>query len=346
MRALYYDAFDGPVSVRDLPDPQPGPGEVVVRVVASGICRSDWHGWRGHDPDIVLPHVPGHEFAGVVEGVGAGVERWRGGERVTVPFVAGCGRCPPCASGNPQVCDHQSQPGFTHWGSFAELVVVRYADGNLVELPNDVDFVTAAGLGCRFITAYRAVVVRGRAAIGEWVVVHGCGGVGLSAIMIAHAVGARVIGVDISNETLELARSLGADVVIDARETLDVVAEVQERTNGGAHLSLDTLGSRTTCLNSIACLRKLGRHVQVGLLLQGDSAPPVPLDAVIAKELEILGSHGMQADRYSEVFALMKAGRLDPARLVGSTVNLEQGADVLRSMGDSAPTGMAVIDTF
>src|SRR5215213_9995866 len=203
MRAVVYEAFGERPSVRTVPDPAPARRGAVVRVAASGLCRSDWHGWMGHDPDIRrFPHVPGHELAGAVEAVGAEVRDWRPGRRVTVPFVCACGACEQCAAGNGQICDRQTQPGFTQWGSFAELVALDWADVNLVGLPDEVGAVAAAGLGCRFATAYRAVLQVGRAQPGEWVAVHGCGGVGLSAVMIAAALGARVVGVDVSGEAL------------------------------------------------------------------------------------------------------------------------------------------------
>ena len=157
MRAVVFEEFAGPATVRDVPDPVAAPHGAVVRVEATGLCRSDWHGWAGHDRTISLPHVPGHELAGVVEAVGEDVRGWRQGDRVTVPFVCACGACGQCASGNHQVCERQTQPGFTQWGSFAELVALDHADVNLVALPDAVDAVTAAGLGCRVATAYRAV---------------------------------------------------------------------------------------------------------------------------------------------------------------------------------------------
>ncbi len=188
MRAVVFDEFGGPLQVDCVADPTPPHDGVVLAVRAAGICRSDWHGWQGHDPDIkTLPHVPGHEFAGEVLAVGRDVRKWRAGDRVTMPFVAGCGACPECRAGAPQVCDAQFQPGFTAWGAFAEAAAVRYADFNLVRLPDEMDFVTAACFGCRLATAYRAVALQGRVAAGEWVAVHGCGGLGLSAVMIARA---------------------------------------------------------------------------------------------------------------------------------------------------------------
>jgi alcohol dehydrogenase len=127
MKAALYETFAQPFSVQNVPDPTPTPTGVVIAVKATGLCRSDWHGWMGHDSDIVLPHVPGHEFAGEIVAVGRDVKSWKVGQRVTVPFVCGCGTCPQCASGNHQVCDHQFQPGFTHWGSFAQYVAIDRA---------------------------------------------------------------------------------------------------------------------------------------------------------------------------------------------------------------------------
>ena len=324
MRAVYYEAFRGPVTVQDVPDPTPTPDGVVIRVRASGLCRSDWHGWMGHDADIRLPHVPGHELAGVIESVGAQVTRWQPGDRVTLPFVCGCGSCPQCASGNHQVCDHQFQPGFTHWGSFAEYVAIQYADLNLVRLPESVDFVTAASLGCRFATSFRAVIDQGRIARDQWLAVHGCGGVGLSAIMIGRAMGARVIAVDIDDARLELARNIGAAACINASASNDTAANIRELSNGGAHVSIDALGSPVTCYNSIAGLRKRGRHVQVGLLAPQERDARIPTGLVVANELEILGSHGMQAHRYPQMLEMMAAGLLKPQKLIGRTIGLDE----------------------
>jgi alcohol dehydrogenase len=344
MRAALYESFGGPISIQTLPDPTPPPGGVVLRVAATGLCRSDWHGWMGHDPDIRLPHVPGHEIAGTVAALGVGVTRWQVGDRVTMPFVCGCGSCPQCASGNQQVCDGQFQPGFTHWGSFAEYVAIQRADTNLVALPDEIDDVTAASLGCRFATSFRAVVDQGRVSAGQWVAVHGCGGVGLSAIMIAAALGARVLAIDIADEKLALARDLGAAATLNAGDSSDVAAEVIEITGGGAHLSLDALGSPTTCFSSIAGLRKRGRHVQVGLLLAEQSRPAIPMDKVIANELEILGSHGMQAHRYEAMLAMIRAGTLRPQRLVGRTIALADVPAEIPAMGSFPGVGVTVID--
>lgn len=343
MKAVIYEAFGARPQMTNVPDPAPDPHGAVIEVRATGVCRSDWHGWMGHDPDIRLPHVPGHEWAGVIAAVGSDVSRWKTGDRVTAPFVCGCGACPQCASGNQQVCDHQFQPGFTHWGSFAEYVSIHHADANLVRLPDSLDFPAAASLGCRFVTSFRAVVDQGRTSAGQWLAVHGCGGVGLSAIMIANAVGAKVVAIDISEEALRLARNLGAAATINATQVANVPEAVIEITTGGAHVSLDALGHPTTCFNSISNLRKRGRHIQVGLLLAEQSTPAIPMSRVIANELEILGSHGMQAHRYDALFEMIESGKLAPEKLIGRTIALEESIDALINMDRFETAGVTVV---
>ncbi|MFW8628016.1 zinc-dependent alcohol dehydrogenase family protein [Deinococcus sp. ME38] len=346
MRALVYEEFGVLPTLQTVPDPEPTPDGVVVEVGASGVCRSDWHGWMGHDPDIRLPHVPGHELAGTVVAVGRDVTAFRVGERVTVPFVAGCGRCGPCRAGDQQVCHAQFQPGFTHWGSFAPLVALGYADQNLVRLPDRLDFVTAASLGCRYSTAFRAVSQQGRVRGGEWVAVHGCGGVGLSAVQIAASLGARVIAIDIDDSKLALAARLGAEHTLNATRTPDVPAAVADLTGGGAHLSLDALGHPQTLANSVLCLRTRGRHVQVGLLLADQSRPAVPMDRVIARELELLGSHGMAAHTYPQMLGLIERGQLNPSALIGARIDLAGAAQALAGMDTFTGVGVTVIDRF
>ncbi|MEL6562690.1 MAG: zinc-dependent alcohol dehydrogenase family protein [Bacteroidota bacterium] len=346
MKAAIYEGFQKPVTIKNVPDPDPKADGVVVKVKATGLCRSDWHGWMGHDTDIELPHIPGHELAGEIVAIGKSVKNFRIGDRVTVPFVAGCGTCGECISGNHQVCDHQSQPGFTHWGSFAEYVALDYADINLVKLPDEIEDTTAATLGCRFITSFRAVVAQGKVSAGQTVAIHGCGGVGLSAIMIANAIGAQVIAIDIDDETLALAKSLGADTIINSRNHKNLVQHVRDLTNGGVHVSLDALGSAETCFNSIANLRKRGKHIQVGLMTGDHQHPKVPMDRVLADELEIIGSHGMQAYKYSEMLNMIKSGVLQPDKLIEKTISLEEGATALPKMNEFSSSGVVVIDRF
>lgn len=344
MRAALYRRFGGPISVEDVPDPVVPIDGVVIRVGASGLCRSDLHGWEGRDPTIRLPHVPGHELAGTIEAVGARVTGFGVDDRVTVPFAVGCGVCEQCRSGNEQICDDDFQPGFTAWGSFAELVAIPHADRNLVRLPDTIDFAPAAVLGCRLPTAFRAVMQQGRAQPGEWVAVHGCGGLGLCAVMVASAHGARVLAIDINDAALSRARDLGAEVVIDSHSVEDVPGFIRETTGGGADVSLDTLGSPITASNSILGLRKRGRHVQVGLLSDGPT--PLPMDVVIARELEVIGSHGMAAHDYPRLLALIESGRIDPGALVEREISLDEVPAALAAMKGFAGSGVTVATRF
>jgi alcohol dehydrogenase len=343
MRAVAFTEFGAPLSVVSRPVPSAAPHGAVIEVRATGVCRSDWHGWQGHDPDIRLPHVPGHEFAGVVSSVGELVTRWRPGDRVTVPFVCACGTCDTCVAGDHQVCENQTQPGFTHDGSFAEFVRVDYADVNLVRLPDDLDFVPAAALGCRFATAFRAVQGQGQVRPGQWVAVHGCGGVGLSAVMIATGLGARVIAIDVSEAALARALDMGAVAAVDSRELPNAGARVAELTDGGAHVSIDAFGSEATCAASIEGLRRRGRHVQVGLLPEALGRPRVPMARVVSLELSVLGSHGMAAHDYGPMLQMVTDGTLMLDRLVGDVIALDEAPHALAAMTGSAAPGTRVI---
>ena len=345
MRAAVFEEFQGPIAIQNVPDPEPSPTGVTLRVKACGICRSDWHGWMGNDSDIKLPHVPGHELAGEVAAVGSEIRNFQVGDRVTLPFVCGCGKCEPCLAGEQQVCEHQFQPGFTAWGGFAEYVAIEYADINLVRLPDEIDFVTAASLGCRFATSYRAVVDQGKVRPEQWVAVHGCGGVGLSAIMIAAAFGAKVVAIDIADDKLEFARSIGAEVVINSKYgyTIESILDI---TGGGAHISIDALGHPEILFNSVSSLRKRGKHIQVGIMESGQHFSPVPVDKIIGRELEIIGSHGMQAHRYQEMLEMIRIGTLEPQRLIGRRISLAESPSELIAMDQFSSTGVTVIAQF
>lgn len=345
MKAALYHEFKQPLIIDSVDDPVPDPEGVVLEVKSTGLCLSDWRGWMGYDPDITLPHIPGHEISGIIQETGSAVSRWKAGDRVTLPFVCGCGDCVYCMEGNPQVCDHQFQPGFTHWGSFAPFVAIRYAEKNLVSLPDSLDFESASILGCRFATAFRAVVDQGRLQEGQWIAVHGCGGVGLSAIMIAKALGALVIAVDIDNNKLQLARELGADFVVLV-PSQNPVEQIRNITGNGADISIDAVGRAQIVNNSIACLRKGGRHVQVGLLEPEETEIAVPFDSMIAGELHLIGSHGMQATGYKAIFDLIEAGKLDPGRLITKRISLEESLVDLVNLHQKTDPGVTVINDF
>jgi alcohol dehydrogenase len=342
--ALYYE-FEKPLSLETVQDPSCPADGIVLETKANGVCRSDWHGWMGHDPMIKLPHVPGHEMSGVVLEVGKEVKNWRVGDRVMVPFCLGCGVCYECRSGHTHTCDNDYQPGFSGWGAFAQFVAVPRAEVNLVRLPDELEFVEAASLGCRFMTSFHGVVDQGKVRGGEWLAVHGCGGIGLSAIMIGAALGANVIAIDIDDEKLERAKSLGAVTTVNAAKE-SITQVIRDVTNGGAHVSIDALGSAATSRNSIRCLRKRGRHVQIGLTLAQDSNVSVPMYEVLAKELQIIGSHGMAAHRYDDMLRMILSNKLQPKKLIGRTIRLEQAGEELVSMGAFAQHGVTVIDRF
>jgi propanol-preferring alcohol dehydrogenase len=339
-----------PLVVREVPDPQPGPQDAVLRVEACGICRSDWHAWMGDWTWIgfrpQLPLTLGHELAGVVVEVGSEVRRTKVGERVTVPFHLGCSYCSYCLSGRPNLCDNLQMVGFSFDGGYAQYVRIPNADFNLIRLPEAVDFVTAAALGCRYMTAYHAVLYRGRARAGEWVAVHGVGGVGLSAVQIANAAGARVVAVDVDEEKLARARQEGAVATVNARQQ-NVPEAIREITGGGAHLSVDALGIRETIQNSIFSLRKGGRHVQVGLTTQAEQGMvALPTDMMVGMELEFYGSVGNPHPQYAGLLGLVEQGKLNPRSLVGRTVSLEEVNEVLQSMTEFRTLGFTVITRF
>ncbi len=348
MRALTYSAFGATPAVVTLPDPTPPAGGAVVRVTASGLCRSDWHGWMGHDDDIAtFPHVPGHELAGVVEAVADDVDAGWLGRAVTAPFVMACGACAVCRAGAGQVCPNQRQPGFTDPGSFAELVVVHAAGTNLVALPEGLDAGVAAGLGCRVATAYRAVVARAAVREGDSVLVIGCGGVGLAAVAIARSRGAFVCAVDVSAASLDRALFHGADEVVDASIGTDkVLAAVSAWSGGGVSVSVDALGSPQACRTGILALGRRGRHVQVGLLPPSAGHAEVPMERVIGWELDVLGSHGMAAADYPPLLDEVVSGRLDLGDLLapGDPLGLEAAGAALVAMGSAPSTGIVLVD--
>jgi alcohol dehydrogenase len=291
--------------------------------------------------------VLGHELAGTVARVGTAVTGWSPGAAVTTPFVCACGSCDQCRAGDHQVCTRQTQPGSSYWGSFAEQVVVRHADVNLVALPPGMEFVTAAALGCRFATAYRAVTVHGQVGAGDWVAVHGCGGVGLSAVMVAVAAGARVVAVDPGAAARTRAAELGAEHVLDPSELRDpraVGERVRALTGGGAQVALDGLGSEATLVAGLHSLRPRGRHLQVGLLVGEHAVPAVPLGELVAAELSLLGCHGMSAADYPAMLAQVASGMLRPDLLLGRVVGLDQAGPELAAMaGRSAAAGLTVV---
>lgn len=346
MKALVMTEFRGPLSVETVPDPACPPDGAIVRLEACGVCRSDHHAWSGADPDVALPHVMGHEMAGVVEEVGPQVRGIRRGDRVTAPFILACGHCPDCRGGRATICADQAVIGFTIPGAFAQFIAVPRADFNLVPLPDSLAMTHSAGMGCRVTTAWRGLTERGGLRAGEWLSVHGCGGVGLSAVLIAAALGARVAAVDVNPEALRLARALGAEVTIDASAGA-VPEAIRDATGGGAHVALDALGIRATFDDGLRALRRQGRYVQIGMPLGEDAIVPLPLlELIYARELSISGSRGIGAPGFADLLSLIDGGRLDVSALVTETISLAEVESRLRAMDDFAGCGVSVVTRF
>ena len=344
MKAAVMTALNAPLEIQRLPDPTPGPTDAVIGVEACGICRSDWHTWQG-DFECDLPRVMGHEFGGVIEAVGADVRGFKVGDRVTIPFHMACGRCVYCYTGQSNICRKLGTIGVDFNGGFAQFALVPEANVNLVSLPEEVDALSAAAIGCRFMTAYHAIVDQGQVKPGEWVAVFGIGGVGLSAVQIATVLGAQVIAVDINEEKLSLAKKEGAVVTINAAED-NPVKSIKDITRGGADMSIDALGSTTTARPAIKSLRKGRRHVQIGLTTKSETETgdiSLPTDIMTVKEIRFIGSLGCPPASYTGMLTLIANGRLDPTRLVTETVALEETSEVLSSMTAFATMGFHII---
>jgi len=353
MLAAVYHKYNTPIQIQHVPIPTPPRDGVVLAVKATGVCRSDWHGWKGHDDDITnhgLPFIPGHEVSGTITAVGPLVTKFKKDDRVAVPFILSCGSCRECERNKPTVCERQEQPGFTRLGSFAEYVALPRADRNLCVIPEGVSFLQAAAMGCRFTTAYRAVVQQGEAGEGKVLAVFGCGGVGLSCVMIGVACGARVIAVDVSLGALRKAKELGAWKVVDAsRGKAHVRGTVNELTGGvGADVTIDAAGFAATCESAVWCTRRAGRMVQVGLPIGGDETkmPVVPMGFVAGREIEIVGSHGFAAVDMPKIIDMVVEGKLDPGKLVEREVTLEQGAKAIEDMDNGSPMGITMVTKF
>ncbi len=342
MKATLVDRPHAPLVLTDVPEPPLAPHAARIEVRATGVCRSDWHAWVGHDPTLTWPHVPGHEFAGVVVEIGADVRNVGVGTRVTAPFCCGCGACPTCQDGHQHLCDHEYQPGFDGWGSFAESVVVPWADVNAVPLPDALGFDEAAALGCRFMTAFAGLVDHAVLQPGETVAVIGTGGLGLAAVAIAAAAGAQVAAIDIDDAKLALARSLGAAFTIDAR-SVEPVAAIREAFGVGAHVTVDALGSPQTAAQAVRSLRKRGRHVQLGLLLGEHAAPPMPMFEVVRRELRIVGGHGMPARRYPDMLRFVTDRGIDVRAWITARRPLAEADAAMRDLEAFRTTGFTLL---
>lgn len=349
MKAAVVEHYKEPLVIENVAEPTHDPDGVLVEVKACGVCRSDWHGWQGEWPGFTgnsLPHIFGHEFVGQISETGTNVSRYRVGDRVIVPFTLGCGHCEYCRSGHSNVCPEVSMPGFSYDGGFAQFVAVPDADANLVKLPDTVTFTDAAGMGCRFMTAYHGVIEVGRIHPGDWLVVYGAGGVGLSATLVATSAGANVIAVDLADDKLKLARKVGAVETINSHET-DPVAAVRELTGGGADKSIDALGISDTLHNAVNSLRSRGIHIQIGMTPEGPAGQvPLTINDIVSKEIDFRGSFGMPAVEFRYLLNQVAAGKVKPGQLVAKTIALSEVNDALTAMSTYNTVGTSVITDF
>ncbi|MEM9049012.1 MAG: zinc-dependent alcohol dehydrogenase family protein [Pseudomonadota bacterium] len=343
MRAAVLREYQADLSLEDVPEPVCPEDGVVLRVLACGVCRSDWHGWAGEHPRVKPGQIPGHEYCGVVEEVGPRAS-WQVGDRVIAPFLLACGACGTCQSGRQTVCPDQRLPGFVEPGAFAERVAVPYAH-NLSPLPDSVSPTLAAGMGCRVTTAWQALTGRAAVQPGEWVAVHGTGGVGMAAIMLGRALGARMIAVDIVPEKLDMAKTLGAEAVVDAHAG-DAALAIKDVTGGGAQVSLEALGIEDTLRASIACLAPMGRHVQVGMPVGRTAEMTLPMNLIYGGQLALYGTRGMAAWRFPSLFSLIAGTGLDLSPLIGREIPLSAASTALRAMNGPTPPGVEVITHF
>ncbi|GEB77214.1 zinc-dependent alcohol dehydrogenase family protein [Sporolactobacillus inulinus] len=348
MKAAVLDKFKEPLAVKEVSDPELTSDGIILKLKATGVCRSDWHAWEGEWNGFIppLPHILGHEMSGTVEEVGKDIKNFKKGDRVIVPFTQGDGTCPHCLAGHSNVCNHQVMPGFTYNGGFAQYTHIPNADRNLMKLPEGVDFLEASAMGCRFMTAFHGVTSRGKVAPGEWVAIFGAGGVGLSATQIATAIGANVIAVDIADDKLEFAKKVGAVATVNSKKE-NAPEAIKELTHGGAQVGIDALGIQATMLNSVLCLDKRGRHVQIGMTSFGDGGMMnIPLNEMVSREIQFSGSFGMPISEYPGMLQMVEKKRLQPGKLVKNTISLNGIDKVFHDMTNFAGLGVTVITDF
>lgn len=339
MRAAVVRKFDEDLSIETVADPNCPDNGVVLEVAACGVCRSDFHGWTGGHPKVVSGSILGHEYCGTVVEAGANAQH-KVGDRLIAPFILGCGSCPACHTGVSNTCANAIVPGFGAPGAYAEFVAVPF-DHNLVYLPEAMSPALAAGLGCRVTTAWHALTDRANVRAGEWVAVHGTGGIGLSALLLAKMLGAQVVVVDIVEEKLTHAMQLGADAAVNAATT-DAAEAIREITGGGAQVSIEALGVEVTTNASVDCLATLGRHVQVGMPA-GSGQMQVNMRAIYSKQLAFFGTRGMPSWKYPTLLGMIERGQVDISPMVAREIPLSGASAELRAMHGPTPPGTAVI---
>lgn len=339
MRAAVVRNFNEDLSIETVPDPACPDDGVVLEVAACGVCRSDFHGWTGEHPRVQNGSILGHEYCGTVVEAGPRAQH-KIGARLIAPFILACGSCPACHTGVSNTCANQIVPGFGAQGAYAEYVAVPF-DHNLVHLPETMTPALAAGLGCRVTTAWHALTDRANVRAGEWVAVHGTGGIGLATLLLAKMLGARVVVVDIVDAKLEHAKQHGADATVNA-STTDAAAAIRDITGGGAQVSVEALGIAATTNASVECLATLGRHVHVGMPA-GSGEMQINMRAIYTKQLAFFGTRGMPAWKYPSLLGFIERGEVDISPMVAREIPLSAASAELRAMKGPTAPGTAVI---
>ncbi len=320
MKAALFHGAHQPLTIEDVPTPTPGPGELLVKIAACGVCHTDLH-YLDHDVPTFKkpPLILGHEPSGTVAALGAGVKGWKDGDRVLLPAVYGCGQCRMCRIGRENVCDNMVMFGNNVDGAYAEYMLAPAKDA--LHLPVEVPLIEGAIIADATTTPYHAVVNRGRVQPGDAVVVFGCGGIGLNLVQIAAAVGAQVIAVDIMDEKLSLACQFGAVATVNPKNVERVDKELRKLTGGGADVAFEAIGNPITQAQAFASVRTGGRFVVVGY-----SEKPMTLDTgrVMYREMEVIGSLGCRAVDYPRVIELARLGKIKVAELVTARFALEE----------------------
>ncbi|HEX6303097.1 MAG TPA: zinc-binding dehydrogenase [Anaerolineales bacterium] len=320
MKAAVFYGPDQPLKVEEVPDPTPGPEEVLVKVAGCGVCHTDLHYIDHGVPTFKQPPlILGHETSGTIAGIGSSVGGWQEGDRVLLPAVYGCGQCAMCRTGRENVCERMVMFGNNVDGGYAEYILAPAKD--VLALPEEIPLVAGAIIADAVTTPFHAVVNRGRVRPGDRVVVFGCGGIGLNVVQIAAALGASVIAVDIIDEKLQWAQRLGAEKTLNSKEYERVDKEIRKLTGGGADIGFEAIGNPTTQAQTFASLRTGGRFVMVGY-----SAEKMSLDAgrVMYREMEIIGSLGCRAVDYPRVLDLARLGKIKVEELVTATYPLDE----------------------
>jgi propanol-preferring alcohol dehydrogenase len=336
MRAVRYHGPRRPLTLEEVPSPSPGPGEVLVRVTAAGICHTDLHFGSGLLDLGVAPLTLGHEVVGRIGRTGAGVPPSRAGERVVLYYYAGCGACERCLAGDENLCGAlRAEYGFVSDGGFAEWAVVP--GRNAVALPDHVADDEAAPIGCAVTTAVHASALA-RVGLGDWVVVVGAGAVGFGLVQVARLAGARVIAVGRTPAKLERARSLGAEHVVRAGAE-DVARRVRELTRGhGADVVFELVATKETMAASLAALAKRGRLVFVGYSFDALQVHPIQL---VVGEQVVTASVGCTLAELRRSVDLVADGRV--RTVVDRTLPLERFQEGLDALAAGALVGRAVL---